>query len=156
MLNHSIKNLFGSLKIRFEDVRVNDECLMIPVDSLTTIEQLQTQVYQKYKVPIYNQRFTFVKTDEKDSAAGDIRSPDEHNFETYLELLNYENTELVTNLDDFECSICLTIQYAGDGVVLKACLHTFCRWVSEAACFLEWRVLNRTESVIMLVFFSHS
>lgn len=45
----------------------------------------------------------------------------------YQQLVNLENADLVISSEPFDCSICL-VNYRGDeGVVLRDCLHTFCR-----------------------------
>lgn len=45
----------------------------------------------------------------------------------YLQLLHLDNAELVPNMEDFECPVCLVNYTPGEGVVLRECLHTFCR-----------------------------
>ncbi len=40
-----------------------------------------------------------------------------------------DSVNLVPNTDAFECSICLETYEPGEGVVLRECLHTFCRQV---------------------------
>ncbi|XKL59418.1 hypothetical protein PGB90_000434 [Kerria lacca] len=45
----------------------------------------------------------------------------------YQELVNIEMNNLIINLEEFECSICLETYFPGDGIVLKTCLHIFCR-----------------------------
>lgn len=50
-------------------------------------------------------------------------------FENYFELAELDGTDLITSLDHFECSVCLEYYFPGYGVILKDCLHTFCRYV---------------------------
>ena len=38
-----------------------------------------------------------------------------------------DNDDIVTNTEKFDCSICLMPQDPGDGIVLRECLHTFCK-----------------------------
>lgn len=46
----------------------------------------------------------------------------------YLELLTLDNiNDIATNSDAFDCAICFMPIDAGEGVVLRDCLHTFCR-----------------------------
>ena len=47
--------------------------------------------------------------------------------ERYREMVNADNAELVTNPEPFECQICYLDVEAGDGIVLRDCLHQFCR-----------------------------
>ncbi|XP_063236176.1 uncharacterized protein LOC134538684 isoform X2 [Bacillus rossius redtenbacheri] len=45
----------------------------------------------------------------------------------YLELVDLDRTDLVPSTDPFECAVCLAPCEPGEGVVLRDCLHTFCR-----------------------------
>ena len=42
-------------------------------------------------------------------------------------MVNADNAELVTNPEPFECQICYLDVEAGEGIVLRDCLHQFCR-----------------------------
>ena len=46
------------------------------------------------------------------------------NLEAYRQL---ENLDIIPNADNFECTICYLDTEPGDGVVLRECLHTFCK-----------------------------
>ena len=46
------------------------------------------------------------------------------NLEAYKQL---ENLDIIPNADNFECTICYLDTEPGDGVVLRECLHTFCK-----------------------------
>ena len=37
--------------------------------------------------------------------------------------------DIIPNAEQFECIICYLDIEPGDGVVLRECLHTFCKWV---------------------------
>uniref|UniRef100_T1GWB5 RING-type domain-containing protein n=1 Tax=Megaselia scalaris TaxID=36166 RepID=T1GWB5_MEGSC len=41
--------------------------------------------------------------------------------------MTLSNRPLVVNSDNFDCPICYTDTEPGDGVVLRSCLHSFCR-----------------------------
>ena len=46
----------------------------------------------------------------------------------FLELQDLEDSsDIVTNIEEFDCKICLTLQVPGDGIVLRECLHQFCK-----------------------------
>lgn len=45
----------------------------------------------------------------------------------YLELLNLDQTDFVSNFEPFECKICFVEYGKGEGVILRECLHIFCR-----------------------------
>ena len=46
------------------------------------------------------------------------------NLEAYKQL---ENLDIIPNAENFECTICYLDTEPGDGVVLRECLHTFCK-----------------------------
>ncbi|XP_063703107.1 uncharacterized protein LOC134832843 isoform X2 [Culicoides brevitarsis] len=46
---------------------------------------------------------------------------------TYLELLNLDNAGIVPNVEPFECTICFVEYQEGEGVILRDCLHMFCK-----------------------------
>lgn len=48
-------------------------------------------------------------------------------MEQYNELIMLENCGLVPNTNSIECPICFMIYDPGEGVILRDCLHTFCR-----------------------------
>lgn len=46
----------------------------------------------------------------------------------YLELLSLDDlNDIATNTEPFDCAICIMSFEVGDGVVLRDCLHTFCK-----------------------------
>lgn len=46
----------------------------------------------------------------------------------YIELLSLDDSmDLTKNIEPFECSVCLVEYQSYDGVMLRNCLHTFCR-----------------------------
>jgi RanBP-type and C3HC4-type zinc finger-containing protein 1 len=51
----------------------------------------------------------------------------EKHHQHYLQLVDLDNTDLVSNVEPFECSVCIVQYEAGEGVVLRECLHIFCR-----------------------------
>ena len=53
-------------------------------------------------------------------------------------LLQAEQEALITNDEGFECTICLDDVEAGEGVVLRNCLHQFCKFVSRILTFLPF------------------
>ena len=48
----------------------------------------------------------------------------ENNLDAYKQL---ENLDIIPNAETFECTICFLETEPGDGVVLRECLHTFCK-----------------------------
>lgn len=51
-------------------------------------------------------------------------------MEQYNELIMLENCVLVPNTKSIECPICFMMYKPGEGVVLRDCLHAFCRLLS--------------------------
>lgn len=45
----------------------------------------------------------------------------------YKQLMDMSGTDLVANQEEFICSLCETFILAHEGIVLKSCLHNFCR-----------------------------
>lgn len=52
---------------------------------------------------------------------------EERAFNTVPELLELENYDYVENKLQFQCGICLQDTSPGDGLILKNCLHEFCK-----------------------------
>lgn len=46
---------------------------------------------------------------------------------TYQKLIELEDAKCVVNIEPFDCPICFGEFKSGEGVVLRECLHTFCR-----------------------------
>ena len=51
----------------------------------------------------------------------------QHHSQGYKDLIRLDDLDLVTNKEKFECSICLNEVAPEGGVVLKECLHSFCK-----------------------------
>lgn len=49
------------------------------------------------------------------------------NSQHYKELLKLDNSSVVPNIDAFECPVCFMKYKPGEGIVLRDCIHTFCR-----------------------------
>lgn len=45
----------------------------------------------------------------------------------YMELVNLDSADLIANVDPFECPICFGQYEQYEGIVLRDCLHTFCK-----------------------------
>lgn len=64
-----------------------------------------------------------------------IRIAEASLHDTLPALLETDNHDFIENYETFECSICLTDIVIGAGVVLKNCLHKFCKdCISETVC----------------------
>ncbi len=47
---------------------------------------------------------------------------------TYLELVELDDINCVSNSEPFECPVCFLDTDVGEGIVLRDCLHTFCKY----------------------------
>ncbi|XP_053212649.1 uncharacterized protein LOC128396139 isoform X2 [Panonychus citri] len=78
-----------------------------------------------------------VKGDEDENQTGDEDNQVDDNepeieskgemSETYKQLMALDDVDLVKNSEDFECPICFLNIHKEKGVVLRDCLHMFCR-----------------------------
>ena len=48
------------------------------------------------------------------------------NFQRWQDI---DNTDVVYNMEPFDCAICFAEIEPGEGIVLKECLHKFCLYV---------------------------
>ncbi|CAN2390402.1 protein linear polyubiquitination, partial [Pristimantis euphronides] len=64
---------------------------------------------------------------EKDSYQQYRKALEEERQQNFLHLLQLENEVLIPNQEPIECRICYSDVPAGDGVLLRECLHSFCR-----------------------------
>lgn len=48
-------------------------------------------------------------------------------MERYEELMSLENCDVIPNFESIECPICFVTYGPREGVILKDCLHMFCR-----------------------------
>lgn len=55
------------------------------------------------------------------------KAPQPQIDQTYLQLVNLDNKDLVENREPFECVVCFTEIAPGEGVTLRECLHQFCK-----------------------------
>ncbi|KAL5281437.1 RBCK1.2 family protein [Megaselia abdita] len=67
----------------------------------------------------------------------------------YLDLLKLDSKETVPNIDKFECPICFLEVNSGEGVILRDCLHAFCK-----ECLVN-TVKYCDESIIKCPFMNH-
>ena len=65
--------------------------------------------------------------------------------ENLVQLLNADLQQLITNADEFVCPICFDSISPGDGIILRECLHTFCKLAD---------VFSVVQTVMRMIFFS--
>lgn len=88
----------------------------------------------------FNNIQLFVPDLNKDIPKADANSDTQLNIKTeqnslnvYTELMQLEHRALVPNCETFECTVCIEYCRPGDGVVLRECVHMFCRECLAAA-----------------------
>nr|XP_033785850.1 sharpin isoform X2 [Geotrypetes seraphini] len=64
---------------------------------------------------------------EKDGIQQYQQALEEERAQNFMHLLQLDDEVLVPNQEDIECRICFTEVLPGDGVLLRECLHSFCR-----------------------------
>ena len=63
----------------------------------------------------------------EDAKLADVESKLKEHQKTYRELIQLDDFNYVANSEPFDCSICFMRIEKGDGIVLRDCLHTFCK-----------------------------
>ncbi|XP_028179572.1 uncharacterized protein LOC114366794 [Ostrinia furnacalis] len=58
---------------------------------------------------------------------GENNAIEKKSSDVYNELVQLEQQALVPNAEEFECEICMEQCQPGDGVVLRECVHSFCK-----------------------------
>lgn len=53
--------------------------------------------------------------------------PEEVRMERYKALISLENCDVIPNSEPIECPICFVTYGPQEGVILRDCLHMFCR-----------------------------
>lgn len=56
-----------------------------------------------------------------------MKAQQEEREKNYLHLLATEDQNLIPNTTETDCPICFSTLQPGEGIVLRECLHTFCR-----------------------------
>ncbi|KAJ8686573.1 hypothetical protein QAD02_022367 [Eretmocerus hayati] len=51
----------------------------------------------------------------------------EEKLQRYEELISLENCDVISTTEPFECPVCFMIYGPDEGIILRDCLHTFCR-----------------------------
>lgn len=60
-----------------------------------------------------------------------MKAQKEERERNFMDFLATEDQNLISNTDETDCPICFSTVQPGEGIVLRECLHTFCR--SDAA-----------------------
>lgn len=61
-----------------------------------------------------------------------MKAQQEERQQNYLNLLATDEQNLIVNATVADCPICFNALQPGEGVVLRECLHTFCRLELES------------------------
>lgn len=57
----------------------------------------------------------------------EIELTKEEKLKRYEELMSLENCDVISNTEPIECPVCFMITVPNEGVILRDCLHSFCR-----------------------------
>lgn len=68
-----------------------------------------------------------------------MKAQEEERAQNYLNLLATDEQNLIINVTEADCPICFSALQPGEGVVLRECLHTFCRSELLSEAQLLWR-----------------
>lgn len=79
-------------------------------------------------IACYNTIFLQTNEDEKEISKDMEKYMDMQN-ERYNELMLLMENDSVPNFEPFECPICLVPYNPHEGLILKNCLHTFCKYI---------------------------
>ncbi|KAL5467151.1 hypothetical protein EMCRGX_G031343 [Ephydatia muelleri] len=93
-------------------------------------EQCATPRPEDYKVPNDATLDDCVKREEelmKQFLEQEKQEQLKQRDQNYAALMKADDTPLNTNAVDFDCMICYTPVQAGEGVILRGCLHEFCK-----------------------------
>ncbi|XP_065353337.1 uncharacterized protein LOC135948154 isoform X1 [Cloeon dipterum] len=84
-----------------------------------------------YKIPdeneISDQEAKRLQQEEENDQALENQATQENGANNYEALVALENMDLVPNMEPFDCPVCFGSFPAGEGAMLRECLHTFCR-----------------------------
>ncbi|XP_003704259.1 uncharacterized protein LOC100878261 [Megachile rotundata] len=64
---------------------------------------------------------------EEPEETGERNTPEEVRMERYEELISLENCDVIPNSEPIECPVCFVTYGPREGVILRDCLHMFCR-----------------------------
>lgn len=56
-----------------------------------------------------------------------LKAQEEERVRNYMDFLATEDQNLISNTTETDCPICFSTVQPGEGIVLRECLHTFCR-----------------------------
>ncbi|XP_039433101.1 uncharacterized protein LOC120415583 isoform X1 [Culex pipiens pallens] len=83
---------------------------------ISTASPIVRAVLLKEKKPVKFERNGLVMPDDETDVTNH-----------YMELVNLDSADVIANVDAFECPICFGTFEQYEGVVLRDCLHTFCK-----------------------------
>ncbi|XP_014256597.1 uncharacterized protein LOC106670617 [Cimex lectularius] len=85
------------------------QCTLINRPTRVKCAACNTEKPTEYKVPV------------------EYKVTEEEKRENYQKLMDLEKDDLIISMEEFECPICLVRYEPNDGVILRECLHVFCR-----------------------------
>ncbi|CAD6222045.1 GSCOCG00005306001-RA-CDS, partial [Cotesia congregata] len=123
---------------------INNKQFTKVLDQIQLPEKTSTNKEPESKKTIYypeNQNKNVIKEDHgkyllrlNDSVPKTVALPknnDVNKMEQYKQLMMLENCDIVLNVEPIECPICFVVYDPLEGVLLRDCLHSFCRGCME-------------------------
>ncbi|XP_063951124.1 ranBP-type and C3HC4-type zinc finger-containing protein 1-like isoform X1 [Lytechinus pictus] len=123
-------------------------CTLVNPPLIPGCQACSTDRPENYKVPAKGtytmdpSESSFQKALEANEQAL-LEMEQERVIQNYQDLLRIDEQDLVPNQDIFECPICLVDCDPGEGVMLRECLHLFCR-----ECIIQ-HIKQSTDALVM-------
>lgn len=102
---------------------------VIQVDKPSSAEELATVINDEaissteVLQPVQEDRVIVEEPQETEESS----TPEEVKMERYEELISLENCDVIPNSEPIECPVCFVTYGPREGVILRDCLHMFCR-----------------------------
>lgn len=68
------------------------------------------------------------EVEEEPQKIEERNTPVEVKMDRYEELISLENCDVIPNSEPIECPVCFVTYGPREGVILRDCLHMFCRY----------------------------
>lgn len=80
-----------------------------------------------------------------------MKAQQEERQRNYQHLLATDDQHLILNTSETDCPICFSPLQQGEGIVLRECLHTFCRSDTEKSLCSFGHYLQNMQNIIILL-----
>ncbi|KAJ0068308.1 hypothetical protein NL108_004668, partial [Boleophthalmus pectinirostris] len=125
-----LPNLARPLPPRPEDGWTCPQCTFVNKPTRPGCEMCSQARPEDYEVPnVYNPDPEEIKRMQQEEIALQLyqQAQLEEREQNYRDLIETDNIDLIPNQEEVDCPICFTTLEPEEGVVLRECLHTFCK-----------------------------